>query len=74
MEIRSLEIDFDRDILKINGEQIKEAPVIVSLPGPEGFKYHKLFNSELATGNPEECNKLDVCYAEFFKKAVNNKP
>lgn len=40
--IRSLEIDFDKEILKINGQEVKERIVIVSLPGPEGYKYHHL--------------------------------
>lgn len=72
--MRSVEIDLDRNILKINGETVTNRPVIVTLPGPDDFKFHKLFNTEIATGNPEECNKLDVCYTECFKKAVNNKP
>ena len=37
--IRSLEIDFDKEILKINGQEVKERIVIVSLPGPEGIQY-----------------------------------
>lgn len=65
MEIRSLEIDFDRDILKINGKDIKSVAVIVTLPGAEEkFPVRKLFNPELATGNKEECDRLEV----FYKK------
>lgn len=71
MEIRSLEIDFDNNILKINGEQIKTVPVIVTLPG-EYRKYpiSKLFNAELSTGNREECDRIEIDY----KSTVNNKP
>ena len=48
MEIRSLEVDFDKGTLRINGEELKESPVIVVLPGPEdGFPYRKLFNSKI---------------------------
>ena len=42
-EIRSLEIDFDRDVLMINGKDVTDKPVIVTLPGPEdSFPYRKL--------------------------------
>lgn len=69
MEIRKLEIDFDRDILKINGEPVTGKPVKVNLPGPFGWPFRKLFNAELATGNPEECDRLEVIY-----KKPSNKP
>lgn len=36
MEIRSLEIDFDAGILKINGEKFTEKPIMVLFPGPDG--------------------------------------
>nr|WP_296464287.1 hypothetical protein [uncultured Acetatifactor sp.] len=65
MEIRSLEVDFDKGTLRINGEELKESPVIVVLPGPEdGFPYRKLFNPELATGRKEECDRLTVMYSK----------
>ena len=41
MEIRSIQIDFDRDILKINGNECKTSPVIVSLPGLDGWQLQK---------------------------------
>lgn len=63
MEIRSLEIDFDKKLLKINGKSIKDIPVMVTLPGPESrFPYRQLINCELATGNKEECDRLTVTY------------
>lgn len=63
MEIRSLEIDFDRKLLKINGERIKDIPVMVTLPGSENrFPYRQIMNCELATGNKEECDRLTVTY------------
>lgn len=32
--IRSLEVDFDRDVLKVNGKEVNEQ-VLVYLPGPD---------------------------------------
>lgn len=61
--IRNLEVDFNKGGLKINGKELKESPVIVTLPGPEErFPYQKLFNPELATGSKEECDRLTVTY------------
>lgn len=62
-EIRSFEVDIDKGILKINGEQVEE-PVIVTLPGPEGWPLQRLFAS--STDAPVECNRIDV--------VLNNKP
>ena len=45
MEIRSIKIDFDEDILEINGKKA-EKPVIVTLPGPDGWPIQKMFNPE----------------------------
>lgn len=59
MEIRKLEIDFDREILKINGKEVKDVPVIVTLPGSENYNFQKLFNSELF---PKKCDVLNVHY------------
>lgn len=44
-EIRSLEVDIDNGILKINGEEVKDA-IIVTLPGPDGWPLRRLFNPE----------------------------
>ena len=46
MEIRSIKIDFDKDILEINGKKA-EKPVIVTLPGPDGWPIQKMFNPEI---------------------------
>lgn len=70
MEIRSIEIDFDRNILKINGEAVTDKPIVVNLPGPEGWPLGKLFNAHLVTGNLEGCDKLKVSY----QGAINNMP
>ena len=43
MEIRSIHIDFDKDILEINGEPVKRKTV-VSLPASDGFCFQKGFN------------------------------
>lgn len=69
MEIRSLEVDFDKGILRINGNDFKEFPIIVTLPGPEErFPYQKLFNSELATGHKEECDRMIVTYERSVRQ------
>ncbi|MBO5199553.1 MAG: hypothetical protein J6B85_13735 [Lachnospiraceae bacterium] len=39
MEIRKLEVDYDKQVLKINGQEFAEAPVIVTLPGPDGGRW-----------------------------------
>ena len=62
MEIRSLEIDFDKNILSINGKLVTDRPVIVNLPGPDGWPLRKLYNSELSSGNPGNCHVIDVAY------------
>lgn len=69
MEIRQLEIDLDKRILKINGKDFLEKPIVVSLPGPEGWPLSMLVNAEKATGNPKDYAELTVCI-----KVPNNKP
>lgn len=69
-KIRSLEIDFDRGILKINGESITDRPVDVELPGPDGWPLRKLFNAGRAAGNPEKYDKLKITY----ERMINSKP
>ncbi len=68
-EIQQLEIDYKKDILKINGEEIKNKRVLVSLPGPEGWERKKIFNHNLTTGNPGECEILEIT----FKKGKTGK-
>ena len=43
-EIRSFEVDIDKGILKINGQDV-ETPTIVTLPGPEGWPLQRLYAS-----------------------------
>lgn len=69
-KIQSLEIDFDRDVLKINGESVIDKPVIVNLPGPDGWPLQKLFNAHLATGTPEECDVIGVEYRNAKNKLL----
>ena len=72
MEIRKLEIDFDESKLKINGEEYKERPLILTLPGADGWPLYKLFNESLCKGNPEECDRLKICFdkANFIDNHV----
>lgn len=69
MEIRCLKVDFDKDILEINGTQIKDRPVLVSLPGPDGWKFKKVFNPNLTENGTKACDLLNVIYEERDKKA-----
>ena len=49
MEIKKLEIDYDNRILKINGMEFKEIPIVITLPGPEGWPRSVLINPERAS-------------------------
>lgn len=60
--MKSIEIDFKRNILKIDGEAMTEKPIIVTLPGEEDWSVQKLFNSHLVNGKPEACDKLVISY------------
>lgn len=67
MEIRALEIDFDRNVLKVNGKMVKDRPVIVTLPGiQQTFPFSKLFNTEKFK-NKEECDRLEVINKQEVK-------
>lgn len=46
MEIRSIKVDFDKDILEINGKKVEKS-VIVTLPGHDGWPIQKMFNPEV---------------------------
>lgn len=61
MEIRSIKIDFDKDILEVNGKKV-EKPVTVTLPGPYGWPIQKLFNPEGYI--PESGKQLKVIVSE----------
>lgn len=64
MEIRKLEIDFDSQILRINGEVFAEKPVIVTLPGPDGWPLKVLINPEEVV-DPKEYLSLTVSCEEI---------
>ena len=64
MEINKFEVDINAGILKINGKEFKEEPIVVTLPGPEGWSQARLFNAEKATGIPGECLELVVSFVE----------
>lgn len=60
-EIRSLEVDIDKEILRINGEDMKEK-VLVTLPGSDGWPLQRIYNPEQV----RECKRIDV--------SINGKP
>lgn len=62
MEIRQLEIDVEKRILKINGKPFTQEAVVVTLPGPENWPLSFLVNEQLASGVPEECAELTVVF------------
>ena len=66
MEIRSLRIDFDNDILEINGELYKKK-MIVDLPASDGWKLHKLFNGD-ENNIAEKSDRLDI---NFISSTLN---
>lgn len=57
--IRSLEVDFDRDALKVNGKEVNEQ-VLVYLPGPDGWELSRLFNPNPST-QAKSVIKVIVC-------------
>lgn len=63
-EIRSLEIDFDNEILKINGEKVMDRPVIAVLPALDNYSIKKIFNPEIRTRDAKECDRLEIRYIE----------
>lgn len=68
MEINKFEVDIEAGILKINGKEFKEKPIVVTLPGPEGWSQARLFNAEKATGIPGECLELMMSFVETNNK------
>lgn len=58
LEIRSLHIDFDKNILEINGKQSNKT-TIVALPSLDGWSIQKMFGEPLSK---EKCNCLKVDY------------
>ena len=55
--IRTLVIDIDKGILKVNGQNVKET-VIVTLPGPDGWPLQRMFNPK--SDVLEECTRINV--------------
>jgi hypothetical protein len=69
-DIQSLEINFTDGVLRINGADVKDRPVVVCVPGPDGWTNRKLFNPNLVSGGEETLDKLEVSYTA----AANSKP
>lgn len=59
MEIRSIKIDFDKDILEINEKKV-EKPVIVTLPGPDGWPIQKMFNPVIKPYEEHGCITVTI--------------
>ena len=57
--IRSLEIDFDRDVLKVNGKEVTEQ-TLVYLPGPNGWELSRLFNPDPSVRGVKPVIKVTV--------------
>lgn len=58
MEIRSINIDFDNNILEINGKPY-DKPAIVALPSKEnGWNIYKYFAPNSIVVPREECDRL----------------
>ena len=55
--IRSLVIDIDKGILKVNEQNVKER-VILTVPGPEGWRLQRMFNPK--SDVLEECTRINV--------------
>ena len=57
--IRSLEIDFDRDVLNVNGKEVTEQ-TLVYLPGPNGWELSRLFNPDPSIRGAKSVIKVTV--------------
>ena len=62
MEIRQLEIDFDKRILKINGKDFSEKAIVVNLPGADGWTLSMLLNTGQSTKAPGKYDELTVLF------------
>ena len=62
VEIRKLEIDFNKGILKINGKDYTDRKVVVSLPGEGGWPLAILFNPGKPPYLRGEHDRLTVDY------------
>ena len=56
MNIRSINIDFDKNILEINCNSVKKKTV-ANLPREDGWESSKLFNPDTST---EDCDRIRV--------------
>ena len=65
-EIRSIKIDFDNNVLEINGKPYKKK-TIVSLPTSDGWKIRKLFN-----GDENSIEENSDCLDVSFVSGVSN--
>lgn len=68
--ITSINIDFENGLLEINGQSIRDKPIIAVLPADAGWTSQKLFNCELASGKQEEYDYLIVTYIKA--NAIND--
>lgn len=67
-EIRSVKIDFDKNIIEINGMPYNK-PTIVALPSEEdGWSIYKYFAPNSIVVPREECDRLNLT----IESAVNN--
>ena len=62
LEIRSLHIDFDNDILEINGKRFEE-PIVVNLPLQEEDHYKQKGFNIFERKPYKECNHILVLFA-----------
>lgn len=69
MNIRSIKIDFDNDILETNGKKYNR-PAIVTLPSDDGWNIQKMFTADNNAVPREECDRIDLTIVP----AVNNTP
>ena len=60
MEIRSIKIDFDNNVLEINGKPYKKKTIAI-LPGSDGWSLRKLFNGD-ENNMDEKSDCLEVSY------------
>lgn len=67
LDIHSIHIDFDKNVLEINGEPYKKETIVI-LPEKDGWTRKKLFFSDKPVSK-EKCDCLEVRYIS----AVNSK-
>ncbi|MEE1219538.1 MAG: hypothetical protein U0L20_06415 [Ruminococcus sp.] len=60
MEMRSLKVDFDNNILEINGKPYKKKTIVL-LPASDGWKFSKLFNGN-ENNSGEKSDRLEVSF------------